>query len=308
MLLAVIAGIVIFGALGAGIASMISSGVKSSADHSMAVQALYNAESGLEWAGWDLREKYHNEGLDCEDACNELEDGADSLSGSFFEIEPTYNNNDEICELEVVGWVGSEEVDDSLASRRIKGKIDCDWIVEEGFDDLEDFDDNGKYSIGNHEEGNFEDEVTVDQEFEVKPQGKACFGDGLTVEDDMDIRGELCVGDGATIEGDVDVKGPENHVFFGKGLEIEGELIIPGDNEVYIAEDIVDIGDGIDLKGNNSKLYLADEKNDLPVNLQDECDDDQVECDYDDVQCEIDCEPSEVSQNPVEGEGSWAEE
>ncbi|MFW6307360.1 MAG: hypothetical protein ACOC08_01815, partial [Campylobacterales bacterium] len=154
MLIAVIAGIVIIGALGAGIASMITTGVRSSADHSVSIQALYLAESGVEWAGYQLR-KEEDEGEDgwigyCNNTLKE-ESPVKVDTSKYFEIlnSSVEGGSNKSCNITVLGYVGSETPNNALASRRLNVEIDGGWIENGGgnkniFEDENDWKGKGK--------------------------------------------------------------------------------------------------------------------------------------------------------------------
>ena len=122
VLIAVIVAIVIFSALGAGIASLVTTSVRSSADHSLSTQAMYLAESGFERARWDLRN-----GDDCED---DLKDYTESLGNGHFRIVSSewLNEDADGCRIMVLGWLGSEDYENALASRRITMTVSAGFI------------------------------------------------------------------------------------------------------------------------------------------------------------------------------------
>ncbi|MCF8113643.1 MAG: hypothetical protein K9K21_07300, partial [Desulfotignum sp.] len=114
VLLIVIAGITILAAIGAGVATMVGSGARTGADHSLSVQAIYAAESGLEWARFKLREAHNDPGDSWENYCQNAltSEGSDVNIGGqvFFSIDganlspvggPPYDG----CEVSVTGWV-----------------------------------------------------------------------------------------------------------------------------------------------------------------------------------------------------------
>lgn len=142
MLIAVIAGIVIISALGAGIASIITTGVRSSTDHSLSIQAFYLAESGVEWTGYKLRQKYENddEWVDyCEDELEE-ESPVEIDDAKYFEIleSDVEGDSNQYCSITVLGYVGSANPNNAIASRRISVDIIDEWIESEDINPKDD--------------------------------------------------------------------------------------------------------------------------------------------------------------------------
>ncbi len=131
LLIAIIIAIVIVSALGAGIATMVTTGVRSSTDHSLSIQALYLAESGFEWATSKLREHYNSTGS-WEDYCsNNLANAGTNISLSsnkYFTIlsAVTLSNG---CSIKILGWVGNSNKEKDLASRRLEGMIPG-WFIQ----------------------------------------------------------------------------------------------------------------------------------------------------------------------------------
>jgi len=132
VLLIVIAGITLIAALGAGVISMVNSSARTGVNHSLSVQALYAAESGLEWARSKL-----SDSDDWESACEDLinQDQTDIEQFSFAVTESAlYPDPDdgipENCEVTVTGWIGDKN--NPLSSRRLKGSIPEDKIEGDG--------------------------------------------------------------------------------------------------------------------------------------------------------------------------------
>lgn len=128
LLISVIVAIVVIAALGVGIASMVTTGVRSSTDHSLSIQALYLAESGFEWSTFKLRE--HN--ATWRDYCNNhLKNDGNSIcfvNNKCFTILSSHTNDDG-CKINTLGWIQSGNEDFSLASRRLEGTIP-EWYIE----------------------------------------------------------------------------------------------------------------------------------------------------------------------------------
>jgi hypothetical protein len=130
VLVIVITGITIIAAIGAGLAAMVTSGARTGANHSLSVQALYAAESGLEWSLWKLSQ---SDSDDWESACEDLiNQGQTNIGQAFFVVTEStlYPDPDdgipENCEVTVTGWVGDKN--NPLSSRRLKGSIPEDKI------------------------------------------------------------------------------------------------------------------------------------------------------------------------------------
>jgi hypothetical protein len=131
VLVIVITGITILAAIGAGVATMVGSGARSGSDHSLSTQAYYAAESGLEWARFELRNAYIDpsepdwETL-CVDSDNFIGYSEEIETGSniYFKITDAivYNKDGKTgCGVDVTGWVGSTK-ENALAKRTILGK------------------------------------------------------------------------------------------------------------------------------------------------------------------------------------------
>jgi hypothetical protein len=135
VLVIVIVGVTIIAAIGAGVATMVGSGARTGVDHSLSVQALYAAESGLEWAGFRLKEEEKSEAGSwatyCEDQDLIEEEPPPIGPAASFSVENTIkilnDDGDPIgCEITVTGWVGDKN--NPLSSRRLKGSIPEDKI------------------------------------------------------------------------------------------------------------------------------------------------------------------------------------
>ena len=125
VLIAVIVAIVIFSALGAGLASLVTSGVRSSVDHGLSIQAFYAAESGFEWA----RKKLLNS-EDCEDwkiCCDEALEVTRELKKGYFKVDSS-SEVPEGCQINVLGWVGSESIENAIVSRSLTGVVPVEFI------------------------------------------------------------------------------------------------------------------------------------------------------------------------------------
>jgi hypothetical protein len=128
VLVIVITGITVIAAIGAGVAAMVSSGARAGVNHSLSVQALYAAESGLEWARRKLREAHNDPDDDWKSACVDLIDQGQTNIGQFFfavtesSLYPDPDDGTpENCEVTVTGWIGDKN--NPLSSRRLKGSI-----------------------------------------------------------------------------------------------------------------------------------------------------------------------------------------
>lgn len=125
-LIPVIIAIMILGAIGAGLASLVSSGFRSTADHSLSIQALYLAESGFEWAAAELQE-VHGQGSEWEETCNNLSSDYEPQqiddAGYFNIIESGVTTGPRACKIKILGLTGDSEPADASASRRLEAKI-----------------------------------------------------------------------------------------------------------------------------------------------------------------------------------------
>lgn len=129
LLISVIVAIVVIAALGVGIASMVTTGVRSNTDNSLSIQALYLAESGFEWSTFKLREN----NATWENYCNSslANDGKRIClkNNRCFTILSS-KTDDDACKINILGWIGSSNKELSLASRRLEGTIPG-WFIED---------------------------------------------------------------------------------------------------------------------------------------------------------------------------------
>jgi len=135
VLVIVIAGITIIAAIGAGVASLVTSGVRTGVDHSLSVQAYFAAESGLEWVRSELREAHSIDPNPSEDPnegwmgrCGELTSEDSQEIGPNIHVVVTDANvsydedgKAEGCEVTVTGWVGTT-MENALAKRTLHGQ------------------------------------------------------------------------------------------------------------------------------------------------------------------------------------------
>lgn len=351
MLIAVIAGMVIFGALGAGIASMITTGVRSSVDHSMSIQAIYLAESGVEWAGYQLRKAY--EESEKEDAwvdkCNAISEDPDLINIhvgqskylKFLESNVVYNDGNPIgCQIIVLGYVGHEDPNKALASRRINSIISGSGFIENGgiYDDVVggegetitdpddlDIDKDGSIYVGsgttvsigedleieNHTSLYFGDNVTVEDNINIKPQGYAYFGDEFNTKGSIEIKNDACFGDDVNIEEDLILETAHTNICIGDNLHVEGKVEIGNNVNVYIGLD-PQVDDDWEFPQN----YYVCTADPAPSGL--DCSEGNIDCDEAEstdcpdysFNCEDLCDAPEPSsgQDPTYGDdGSWSE-
>lgn len=244
MLIAVIAGIVIISALGAGIASIITTGVRSSTDHSLSIQAFYLAESGVEWAGYKLREEYKDEaeweGYCEDDLENEFPVEVDD--NKYFKIldsNAIIGVSSQNCTINVLGYVGSENPDKSLVSRRLQVEIAGDFIEGGGSSGDWEFDaDNqppANVSRTFSDEYYFAEDVTFAGTFSVysdqtpgTQSGNLFIGDNVHVNGASQIAGStssqpitnVCIGNDFSVNGNLSLQNIENDVCIGDNADI----------------------------------------------------------------------------------------
>jgi hypothetical protein len=286
VLVIVIAGITIIAAIGAGLAAMVSSGARTGANHSLSVQALYAAESGLEWAGAELRDSSN-----WVDFCETLEEETMGIGQANFTIikSELYPDEDDPqgCEVTVIGWLGSDE-NNPLAKRQLVGKVprgfiensggelDEDWVIYDG-GPLPDNLDSGQevkvyvkegteildeIVIGNHSKVYFSKNVTVGDEedgeiINLKPNGDAYFGDGFTMHGNIQIQGDACFKNNITINGNLIIEN-QAKAYLGDDVTINGDLIING--EACFGDNLVHNDDKgeIDISKNDILCVGAD--------------------------------------------------
>lgn len=200
VLVIVITGITIIAAIGAGLAAMVSSGARTGANHSLSVQALYAAESGLEWALSELINP--NDPNDTwETACIDLINrNPTNIGQPFFAVTesalyPDPNDGTpENCEVTVTGWVGDKN--NPLSSRRLNGSIPEDKIegggTEDIFNDLDGWGGGGNEVSYDDDIGRLEFDVTVkknDDTVSVKlnRNGSSVIVDENSFDDNSDV-------------------------------------------------------------------------------------------------------------------------
>ena len=119
VLLVVVALLLIL-TVGAGVlAALTTSGTRAGADQSDSVQAFNYAESGLEWAAWEMRRQIRDEGEDYASACGNL-NGHEDADGRY-RISVASEDNDVNCRLELVGIMRG--VDNIPVQRRLRVTI-----------------------------------------------------------------------------------------------------------------------------------------------------------------------------------------
>jgi hypothetical protein len=338
VLVIVITGITIIAAIGAGLAAMVSSGARTGANHSLSVQALYAAESGLEWAGAELRDSSN-----WVDFCETLEEETMGIGQANFTIikSELYPDEDDPqgCEVTVIGWVGSDE-DNPLAKRQIKGDVPKNFIEDPGGggggaggedipddaiiiggDDevLEEIDYgthesiyvkegttiNGNITISNHSDVYFYNNVTVTGGITLAPQGYAYFGDDFNIDGNIIISGEACFGNNVMIDGDLTLSSANANVCIKDNIEITGTITLNNQSQLCVGLNSDIRCDDI-VKANNSQICTKDDSCDYKCNAG-----------YFSV-CTANCdglceEPPELtgddmSQDPVGTEdGAWSE-
>jgi predicted acyltransferase (DUF342 family) len=205
VLVIVIVGITIMAAIGAGVSSLVGSGARSGADHSLSVQAYYAAETGLDFARFKLRE-IHDAGGDWETYCGSqlIADGSDVAIGgnSSFSIDGAVPSGSppDVCEVTVTGWIGSDK-NNSLAKREIpgqsQGKISKDLI--EGGDPLPPSppalpgpEDTAYYAVSS-------DEKPVTLSFKASVDGHV-YGKDVVLSSQADVTGDVIAKEDVTLE------------------------------------------------------------------------------------------------------------
>jgi hypothetical protein len=254
VLVIVITGITIIAAIGAGLAAMVSSGARTGANHSLSVQALYAAESGLEWAGAELRDSSN-----WVDFCETLEEETMGVGQANFTIikSELYPDEDDPqgCEVTVIGWVGGDE-DNPLAKRQIEGTITEDFVTNEGVnpDDFDEF-----YATDEYEQINvtlngggdvyIADDVQVNNDIglNISGGGNVFIGNNVSVGGRIIINisggGDVCIGDNITIE---------NSLGYSNALIIN----ISGNGDVCVGEYENQDEISINITGGNSSVCL----------------------------------------------------
>jgi hypothetical protein len=248
VLVIVIAGITIIAAIGAGVASLVTSGARTGVDHSLSVQAYFAAESGLEWAEYTIEEE-----TDCNKNVlnNKKTEAAIELTqGDFLISEAILDGND--CEVIVVGWVGNQ-----LAKRKSSRKIVID--DDDGGDD-----DIGDYVIGvasNFSSGgaHIEDADIVvlgDDEDDIltidggeSSEGTFITGDvyaemGIKLSSSRKVIGDLHSSGDITLSGASELVG---NIFSEGDVEIKGSAKVEG--SIYAKGDIEISGGGSNIDG-----------------------------------------------------------
>jgi|GEM_PF-2466759 type II secretory pathway pseudopilin PulG len=187
MLIAVVIAIMILGAIAAGLAALVSSGARTSADHSLSVQAFYLAETGFEWAAAELQKNY-DPNLEWGDACQNLNTtpAQPVEDAGYFEITAEENEG---CKITVFGWTGGPDLENATASRRLEGTIPSQIITgsDGGGDNI--FDDSGNWK-GGGANVDFENGSMILQRPGGQGQGQGGQGNTNTHADATDILTE----------------------------------------------------------------------------------------------------------------------
>lgn len=335
----VIVGITILAAIGGGVVSMVNTSARTGVDHSLSVQALYAAESGLEWAGLKLW-GFSDWNSRCTNLASHDELPVNIGGQAKFTIVNSmlyYADEDEEdpagCKITVAGWVGSDE-NNPLAKRMIKGRLPQSFItssggggnIPDGVDvyggDGEEIDGlsigthktiyvkegtivNGEVSISNHSDVYFYNNVTVLGGITLAPQGFAYFGDNFNIVGNIIVSGDACFGNDVVINGDLTLSTANADVCIKDNVKITGTITLNNQSQLCIGLNS-DIGCGGIIKHNNSQICTEDVSCDYKCNAG-----------YLSV-CTSVCgglceEPPEltgdgVSQNPVGSEdGNWSE-
>jgi hypothetical protein len=343
----VITGMTLLAAIGAGIASMVNSGARAGVDQSLSVQALYAAESGVEWSGLMLRDSdmswvdfckgSEEDGIGLKyETPPEIAQNEDGALPVFFTIVGSQLYPDEEdpqgCEVTVSGWVGIDE-DNVLAKRIIKSRVPQSFLeasgggsIPEGVDvyggDGEELD---GLNIGTHETAYVEEGTVINGNVSISNHSDVYFYN------DVKVTG------GITLS-------PNGYAYFGDNFFMDGNILIDGEacfgNNVLITGDLtlqtnlsnVCIKDNVEIRGtitvaNNAQLCIgknpdidcggiSKKKNSVVCSEEASCDygcDDGYVSTCKDV-CDDLCEdPPEltgdgVSQNPVDTtDGAWSE-
>ena len=147
MLIAVVIAMMILGAIGAGLAALVSTGARSSAGHSLSIQAFYLAETGFEWAAAELQKSYDN-GMQWQDACQALNHDPQPVEDKgYFSVTGSGPAND-ACQLTVLGWTGGPDPENASASRRLDGGIPKQIITGQTGPGDNIYDDGGNWQGG----------------------------------------------------------------------------------------------------------------------------------------------------------------
>lgn len=261
MLVVVIVGILIVGAIGAGVSAMITSGARAGVDQNLSIQAFYAAESGLEWAGFKLREAHSDDNGGWREYCEDLlQDQEFSIEGgSSFRIDDSRLLPEDVdpeettaCRVTVEGWVGN--YDNPMALRRITGRVTDFFIESEGgtADNVQGGDGvtiydltvgkdetayilpgtiiEGDIQLDNSSTTYFGERVTVTGIVTLQPQGTAYFGDYFNITGNIDLKNDACFGDSVNITGNLILSASQSNVCIGENLTITGEFEGGGNN------------------------------------------------------------------------------
>lgn len=225
VLVIVIIGITIMGAIGAGLAAMVSSGARTGVNHSLSVQALFAAESGLEWAEYTIRK----EGTDCGKVSlndKKIEKSIQLTQADFAITEASPDGSD--CEVTISGWVGNQN--SPLAKRESTRKFPIDESV----------------NVNNGEES-FSDFLIEENVFvygsDLVFSGSNVFGDGATIV----IKGNLETSDinqGAAIK--------VSNIYIDGNVELDGGSASLGSSS---EPGIIFINGNLDLWSGSRNIY-----------------------------------------------------
>ena len=118
VLVVVVALLAVLTVLGGVLSVLTTTGARTGADQSQSVQAFYHAESGLEWAVWEMRRQGPDDDDEYANACGSLA-GYEDPDGRY--RITVLENQGSNCRLEFIGSVPG--IENPLAQRRLRVTI-----------------------------------------------------------------------------------------------------------------------------------------------------------------------------------------
>jgi hypothetical protein len=238
---------------------MVSSGARTGVDQSLSVQALYAAESGLEWALWRLKEEHKDPDSDgWVDLCeNDLKEETGEIGQANFTIVESFSYpsgvdpvDSEGCQITVSGWVGTDE-DNFLVKRRIKGKVPKNFI-----------EDPGGVGGGAGGEGIPDDAIIIGGADEVLEEIDYGTHESIYVKEGTTINGNITISNhsdvyfynNVTVTGGITLA-PQGYAYFGDDFNITGDIIISG--EACFGNNVIINGD-LTLSSANANVCIQD--------------------------------------------------
>ncbi len=197
VLVVLVALLAIVAVLGGVLSVLTTTGARTGADQSQSVQAFYHAESGLEWAAWEMRRQTQKQEEDYATACGSLEGYEDPEGRYRIAVLENQGGN---CRLEFIGAVPG--IDDPLVQRRLRVTVNRQAVEGGDPNVVQDSDNWANACAGGNRSCNEDGSITfssnsgVDQLNRSGAAGDLVDGDAFTPEDEVFLFLRLREGEG----------------------------------------------------------------------------------------------------------------